>query len=230
MIAVVALLALLGSASACTGQNTWDFFMLVMQWPPTQCMSQNYGCSTYSKTFFTLHGLWPDNVDGSYPCTCTNEQFDENAVSSIMPEMEKFWPSYASSDKSFWSHEWTKHGTCATYNSTFVPDQKAFFEDALNLRSKFSINQALAQAGILPSDSSTVSSNNFVSAISSAVGGEAAIDCDSKGNLDSVTICVSPNLQPMACPPAVTPNRCPSQMTFPATNKAYAPLLNATFA
>lgn len=111
-----------------------------------------------------------------------------------------------------------------------MPDQKAFFEDALNLRSKFSVNQALAQAGILPSDSNTVSSDNFVSAITRAVGGEAAIACDSKGNLDSVTICVSPNLQPMACPSAVTPNRCPSQMTFPATNEANGKLLNATSA
>lgn len=55
LVQALAALSFAAVASACTSQSTWDYLMLVMQWPPTECMSQNYGCSTYSQ-FFTLHG------------------------------------------------------------------------------------------------------------------------------------------------------------------------------
>jgi len=55
MLGLLALLALAGAASACTNSNSWDYLMLVTQWPATECMPQNFGCSDYG-SFFTLHG------------------------------------------------------------------------------------------------------------------------------------------------------------------------------
>ena len=140
-LAALALFA--ASAAACTSSSTWDYLMLVIQWPPTECMPQNFDCSTDGH-FFTIHGeqlqlapfpprpapspvgpplfwvaaaimlrwrrgvvsgpvvvpsrtsrfvehhgiivagLWPNNFDGSYPCFCTNESFDPNAISSFL--------------------------------------------------------------------------------------------------------------------------------------------------
>ena len=33
-------------------------------------------------------GLWPNDWDGNYPCTCTNQQFNESAVGGLIPEMD----------------------------------------------------------------------------------------------------------------------------------------------
>jgi hypothetical protein len=59
----------------------------------------------------TLHGLWPQSK-----INCSNEQFDPKLVAPIRDEMNKFWYSYkahtSEADEVFWSHEWSKHGTC----------------------------------------------------------------------------------------------------------------------
>ncbi len=61
-------------------------------------------------------GLWPNNFDGSYPCTCTKDKFNMTAVQDLIPELLEYWPSYKCTgnnpqcDSSFWGHEYTKHG------------------------------------------------------------------------------------------------------------------------
>jgi hypothetical protein len=63
--------------------------------------------------FESIHGLWPDPESS---CTdCTNEQFSESQLSTTtLNNMKKYWPTCESgtTNDSFWSHEWSKHGTC----------------------------------------------------------------------------------------------------------------------
>jgi ribonuclease T2 len=64
-----------------------------------------------------IHGLWPDNDDGSYPQNCTNEKFDLSSLQPIRDELEQQWPNIKALANStahgdFWEHEWSKHGTC----------------------------------------------------------------------------------------------------------------------
>eukprot|EP00956_Cyclotella_meneghiniana_P024793 scaffold50414_cov40-Cyclotella_meneghiniana.AAC.1 len=70
----------------------------------------------------TIHGLWPQRDDGSWPSSCTNEQlnteFYVSGTNSILNELEIKWPNIkadpsSSSHTEFWSHEWMKHGTCS---------------------------------------------------------------------------------------------------------------------
>eukprot|EP00933_Yihiella_yeosuensis_P022446 TRINITY_DN17685_c0_g1_i1.p1 TRINITY_DN17685_c0_g1~~TRINITY_DN17685_c0_g1_i1.p1 ORF type:complete len:145 (+),score=14.89 TRINITY_DN17685_c0_g1_i1:42-476(+) len=58
---------------------------------------------------WTLHGLWPE-----YGQNC-GHSFDERALDPIRADLEKRWhscPQYSQSNVQFWTHEYTKHGSC----------------------------------------------------------------------------------------------------------------------
>jgi len=82
--------------------------------------------------FESIHGLWPDPED---TCTyCTEEEFDESELtSSTLAQMNKYWPTCESgnSNEDFWSHEWSKHGTCSGLS------QEDYFSDAISLYNKY---------------------------------------------------------------------------------------------
>ena len=67
----------------------------------------------------TIHGLWPNNNDGSYPQNCSNEKFDLSNLQPIREELEQKWPNIQAPSSNtarhvdFWEHEWGKHGTCS---------------------------------------------------------------------------------------------------------------------
>ncbi len=48
--------------------NDWDYFLLVREWPGTMTPG---ALPSYINTF-TLHGLWPNRNDGSWPECCNN--------------------------------------------------------------------------------------------------------------------------------------------------------------
>ena len=76
-------------------------------------------------------------MDGGYPATCTSEGFDSSVPDEIgMDTMTKYWPNVQESTSSsdyddFWTHEWTKHGTCTglaqeTYFNTTITLAETF--------------------------------------------------------------------------------------------------------
>eukprot|EP00597_Dinobryon_sp_UTEXLB2267_P002339 CAMPEP_0170073124 /NCGR_PEP_ID=MMETSP0019_2-20121128/10594_1 /TAXON_ID=98059 /ORGANISM="Dinobryon sp., Strain UTEXLB2267" /LENGTH=146 /DNA_ID=CAMNT_0010282445 /DNA_START=192 /DNA_END=632 /DNA_ORIENTATION=- len=79
----------------------------------------------------TIHGLWPDPASSC--TTCTSEVFSESKLSSTtLSNMKKYWPTCQSgTNDDFWSHEWSKHGTCSGLS------QDAYFSKALSLYSTY---------------------------------------------------------------------------------------------
>ncbi|KAG0300832.1 ribonuclease T2-like, partial [Dissophora globulifera] len=102
--------------------------------------------------------------------------------SGFMNDMNNYWPTYAVFDNSFWSHEWSEHGTCV---STIAPscianyvqdeDVYTYFSTALALRSEHNIYQALAAKGIYPGSSYDASS--MQAAIKAKFGVHAGFKC-----------------------------------------------------
>lgn len=86
---------------------------------------------------FTVHGLWPQRRDGTWPEFCdSSSQLDMDEIEDLLPDLEKAWPSWSSDDETFWNHEWTRHGTCA---EGVVGHQHAFFKTVLKLHDKLNI-------------------------------------------------------------------------------------------
>ncbi|CAL1407920.1 unnamed protein product [Linum trigynum] len=101
-------------------QREFDYFMLALQWPATycrftkKCCNQNACCrGENSPTEFTIHGLWPDYNDGSYPSCCGGSNFNEKEISTLLDPLNKYWPTLSCGKSStchgvkgsFWAHE-----------------------------------------------------------------------------------------------------------------------------
>lgn len=86
----------------------------------------------------TIHGLWPDYCDGTYPQFCTAEsgipQYSgadiDNILAKYAPDtldyLHVYFKDNTGDDASFRSHEWNKHGTCynALRGKCFKPHQE----------------------------------------------------------------------------------------------------------
>jgi ribonuclease T2 len=107
--------------------TTFDFYVMSMSYQPEFCYQNRHshwpGCShplDFWKSHLTIHGLWPEYQDGSYPASCSTEPFDNTTVAPLETQMLRYWPNvkydYKSDGKNyleFWEHEWSKHGTCS---------------------------------------------------------------------------------------------------------------------
>ncbi|KAG0003148.1 ribonuclease T2-like [Entomortierella chlamydospora] len=181
----------LSCSSASSGVSTCclpEMGLLVL----TQQWYQGLGPSNQ----FTMHGLWPDTCSGGqgsssgcdssrvYTDVGTRLQNYAGASSQFMSDMNTYWSSYTGDNNAFWSHEWSKHGTCV---STLAPscyssyatneDVYDYFKKALALRAKYDLYGALSAAGILPG--STPKAADMHTAITNAFGVDAEINCSS---------------------------------------------------
>lgn len=99
--------------------------LLSMEWPYGYCQKGDTSCFIPSilnaEPRFTLHGLWPEYADWSGgPQSCTSTPFSEYEIESIRSRMDKEWPTLMRKNTNvmFWTHEWSKHGTCSIYNAS----------------------------------------------------------------------------------------------------------------
>ena len=165
-----------------TGPQSFDYYLLNLSWSPEFCYSHQSAPECGKGATFVLHGLWPQNADGTYPQNCSNAAGPANPsqYSDIYP------------DASLLEHEWRTHGTC----SGLSPD--AFFSTARAAFQSFKIPPKLAQLSAqisLPPDqilSLVTQSNPSVSS------GSLALSC---GNnyLTAVEVCLDKQLHPIAC-------------------------------
>ncbi|KAJ7596651.1 ribonuclease T2 [Mycena floridula] len=94
------------------------------------------------KSSWTIHGLWPDNCDGSFEQYCdSSRQYDPTPAPSVLPDgtvvapwtgpsidtfvkqfgradlldyMGKYWINQGAPNTDFWAHEFSKHATCTS--------------------------------------------------------------------------------------------------------------------
>ena len=120
------------------GETFQDYKMYVMsiQMATTLCL-QSKECDKIikdvPKNILTLHGLWP-SIEGSKLKDCNVGKqidiiFEDEDFNS---KMQKYWPSLYGPSKTFWDHEYNKHGYCwvMKYKKT---DPDDFFVMTLNL-------------------------------------------------------------------------------------------------
>ena len=168
---------------AASTQN-FDYYLLNLSWSPEYCHSHPSDIQCAQHSTFVLHGLWPQNTDGTYPQNCGNAPgpADLNQYSDLYP------------DPGLLQHEWKTHGTC----SGLAPE--AYFTTARTAFHSVRIPPTLAQLDhqiSLPPDQilSLVTQAN-----PSLTRENLALSC---GNnyLTAVEVCLDKSLQPIACGP-----------------------------
>src|SRR5215472_5142960 len=76
------------SAVAAPNPNQhFDYFLLNLSWSPEFCHSHSNAPECGQHMTFVLHGLWPQNADGTYPENCSNAPGPSNPsqYSDIFP-------------------------------------------------------------------------------------------------------------------------------------------------
>ena len=161
----------------------FDFYLLNLSWSPEFCYSRPDAAECGRHSTFVLHGLWPQNNDGTYPEHCGNGSRVENPAqfSDIYPE------------PGLLEHEWQQHGACTAlsphdfflaartaYQSVKIPSQLA------NLSS---------QTSMPPDQIASLFSQSNPGLPQNAI----AISCG-HNYLTAVEVCLDKSLHPIACP------------------------------
>lgn len=149
---------------------------------------------------FTLHGLWPDNCDGTYEQFCDDDldisnaklivqQFDQQ----LYDDMSTYWKDYKGNDESLWEHEFNKHGTCVkTIRPKCYGDYKDdenvydYYKIAMTLYKKLSTYEFLKGEGIVPSNDKTYTKSEVANALQKNFGKLVYFKCDSDHALQEV--------------------------------------------
>ncbi|KAF5449642.1 hypothetical protein F2P56_030065 [Juglans regia] len=220
-ILIIKLLLAQYLAIGCVSQ-AFDFFYFVQQWPGSYCDTKQSCCYPTTgkpKTDFSIHGLWPNYNDGSYPSNCDPDSpFDRSKISDLISRMQTSWPSLAcpSSDGTgFWSHEWEKHGTC----SESVLGQHGYFEAALNLKKNVDLLQILESEGVQP-DGRSYSLSSISEAIRGATGYAPGVECNvgtsDNSQLYQIYVCVDTSGSNFIKCPVLPSGGCASNVEFPS--------------
>ncbi|XP_006366809.1 ribonuclease 2-like isoform X1 [Solanum tuberosum] len=213
-------------------QREFDYFKLSLLWPgsacrnTTKCCSSNACCRSNSPSIFTIHGLWADYNDGTWPACCSGPQFDKEQISTLRRPMKKYWPSFSCEATStchhekgsFWAHEWEKHGTCSY---PVVHDEYEYFLMTLNVYFKYNVTGVLFEAGYVPSNSEKYPLGGIISAIQNAFHATPELICSGDA-VEELRICFYKDLQPRDCASGsiiksgrVSSGSCPQYVSLP---------------
>ena len=161
----------------------FDFYLLNLSWSPQFCVTHrdNPQCATHPG--FVVHGLWPQNLDGTYPenCSTAARPADPGAFVGAIPTAALV------------EHEWAAHGTCSglTPEEYFASVRRAF--RSIRIPAVFTATQAPPR--ILPPDAILA---EFTAANPTFPSGAFALSC---GNnyLTAIEACLDKSLHPLAC-------------------------------
>ncbi|KZP14093.1 ribonuclease T2 [Athelia psychrophila] len=160
--------------------------------------------STGPTNSWTIHGLWPDNCNGTYAKNCDSSRdytdiaalLTAQGASDTLAFMQEYWlNSYGTSEK-LWEHEWATHGTCmSTLETSCLPagsakgaEAVAFYQTVVKLFKTLPTYTWLANAGITPSSSKTYTLTAINAALVAGSGGfTPRLGCTRSGTLTSIS-------------------------------------------
>lgn len=167
-----------------TGPQNFDYYLLNLSWSPEFCYSHRDAPECARHSSFVLHGLWPQNDNGSYPQDCSNAPGPANPA-----QYADIYP-----DAGLLEHEWHTHGSCSglsaddffhtariAFNSFAVPPQLAHLSSQISMPPDEILSLVTASNPGIPANSLVLScGNNYLTA---------------------VEVCLDKQLHPIACGP-----------------------------
>ena len=166
----------------------FDYYLVSLSWSPTfcelhpneaeQCNHKGYG--------FVLHGLWPQNRNGSWPQHCSTASAPDEAT---IARALAFMPS-----RHLVEHEWETHGSCSGL------DAKAYFDLADDAFSRIKIPDALKAPKSDPGLSAADVIKAFEDNNPGLEDGMISVACRDGNELEEIHICTDKdNLSVKSC-------------------------------
>lgn len=167
--------------AAATG--SFDYYLLNLSWSPEYCHSHPDAAECARRSTFVLHGLWPQNNDGSYPQHCQ--------ASAAAPDASQFSDIYP--EPGLLMHEWQTHGACTglSGNDFFTAARTAY----LSVKIPAQLANLSSQASMPPGQIAAL----FAQANPGLRSEDLAVSCGHNW-LTAVEVCLDKSLHPMACP------------------------------
>jgi ribonuclease T2 len=161
----------------------FNYYLLDLSWSPQFCATLTSSPQCAAHPGFVLHGLWPQNSDGTWPANCVTHEpgpTNPSAWLNITPDL------------SLIHHEWSKHGACTTldgdayfrlatraYRSVAIPPRFLEVDREITMKPEQILGLFLQ-------------SNPWLSAAN------INLDC-AHDHLSAVEVCLGKNLQPVSC-------------------------------
>lgn len=177
--------------------GTFDYYVLSLSWSPEFCAQfpRNPQCSL--QPGLVIHGLWPQNYDGSWPSYC-----NPNAHLQVSPLIYTFMTV------SLVSHEWASHGTCTGLTSA------EYFDLMLQLFQKLTIPSELSRRSHGKTMSIDRLKQSIVSANRYLHTNGISVTCEGR-YLEGIQICFSRSGAPSSCP---VPTKCNTSVVIIRAN------------
>ena len=164
-------------------QANFDYYLLNISWSPEFCRTHPGNPQCGARPGFIVHGLWPQNNDGTYPENCPGMATPPHdaAYLDLMPTV------------SLIRHEWKTHGTCTGLN----PD--AYFAEVRSAFRKVAIPSMFAGTQLPPK---SIAPEKLIQAFQdmnpSFPEGAFAVTCEGD-EFDAIEACFDKHLNPIAC-------------------------------
>nr|AAK58852.1 self-incompatibility S-RNase [Malus domestica] len=211
---VFSLIVLMLSSSAVK----FDYFQFTQQYQPAVCNSNPTPCKDPPDKLFTVHGLWPSNVNGSDPKKCKATILNPQTITNLKAQLEIIWPNVLNrrAHVRFWRKQWRKHGACG-YPT--IADDMHYFSTVIEMyiTKKQNVSEILSKAKIKP-EGRFRTRDDIVNAISQSIDyKKPKLKCkinNQTTELVEVGLCSDNNLtQFINCPnpfPQGSPYFCPT--------------------
>ncbi|KAK8637044.1 hypothetical protein V6N13_064474 [Hibiscus sabdariffa] len=126
--------------------TTFVYYLFALQWPPSICDSY-IQCREGIPTYFTIHGLWPQNGQNRVPPYAKSSNCTTLTVvparrlratlgkGNLEGPLTQVWPDLKNTSdinlhRIFWRNKWSSHGMCSDYGNNPI----AYFRAAIDLR------------------------------------------------------------------------------------------------
>ena len=160
----------------------YDFYVLNLSWSPEFCFTHRDSPECAAHPGFVVHGLWPQNNDGTYPEHCPSRPgpTSDAAWQGLMPT------AYLA------QHEWETHGTCTPY------DADTYFGLIRRAFQSVKIPAAFINTTSQPMEPPAALIDSFARVNTGFPPGSIAVSC---GNnyLTAIEVCFDKHLNPIAC-------------------------------
>lgn len=182
----------------------FDYYVLVLSWAPEFCATHadnrsSTECDPDRHLGWVVHGMWPQNGDGSYPLNCgAGAPVSQATVRRLLNVM----PS-----RGLIQHEWRAHGTC-----TGLPADD-YFTDIEQAYEKLQIPGDFRTLSHAESLSPAKIASEFAQANNAPLSA-VRVSC-SGGELVGVELCLSKDLRYRTCGSGVRDCRAAQVMVRP---------------